>query len=623
MLESLHCEDILLETLNIANNTALQEIMCQNNRLTGLDVTNNTALEYLACWNNYIPDINNVTGWESVPGLILYDTFNFYPQRAETPLTGEDITASFTDPNFLAAVRQKIEKSEGAIYDHDVAGIQILDVSDMGIYSLAGIENFTGLTVLICENNQLVELDISNNVALTMLNCPHNQLTELDVSNNTLLYWLNCNDNQLTALNVTNNPELRFILCERNYLSELDVSNNTVLTDLYCVGNQLTTLNVSNNTVLTGLYCGGNQLTALDVSNNTELLALNCNNNQLKKLDLSGNAYLTGLGCAGNQLSALEVSGNTDISFLDCSYNQLTALYVSNNNALTFLRCRNNQLTALDVSNNTLLYWLDCADNQLTALDVSSNTALTRLECQYNNMTSPDDVIGWRQIPALILDDTFIFYPQNGNDTHETSIASVTITVTAPVVGAVPDTTATGSGNFTIAAVTWSPGNTTFKANTTYTATVKLTAINGYNFTGLSAENVIVNGQAATVKSNTGTVLTLTCPFVALPPEPPEKPGAITNVAITVTAPVTGAAPNTTATGSGNFTVAAVTWSPNNSTFKANTPYTATVKLTAVNGYNFTGILTENVTVNGQAATVKSNTGTVLTLTYTFTAAAP
>jgi Leucine-rich repeat (LRR) protein len=54
---------------------------------------------------------------------------------------------------------------------------------------------------------------------LEQLICDRNQLTELDVSANTVLEWLSCNENQLT---------------------ELDVTSNTVLTELYCWGNNMT-----------------------------------------------------------------------------------------------------------------------------------------------------------------------------------------------------------------------------------------------------------------------------------------------------------------------------------------------------------------------------------------------
>jgi len=94
----------------------------------------------------------------------------------------------------------------------------------------------------------------------------------------------------------------------------------------------------------------------------------------------------------------------------------------------------------------------------------------------------------------------------------------------------------------------------------------------------------------------------------------------ITNVAITVTPPVAAGTPNTTAAGTGNFTIDPVLWTPPGN-FVANTTYTATVTLTvASSGYTFAGMLGANATINAQASTIEDNTGNTITLSRTFTA---
>jgi hypothetical protein len=96
--------------------------------------------------------------------------------------------------------------------------------------------------------------------------------------------------------------------------------------------------------------------------------------------------------------------------------------------------------------------------------------------------------------------------------TDATSITSVNIIITAPVKGATPNTTADGSGNFTIGSVSWLPPSTTlFLGGTVYTAVVTLTANSGHNFTGLSFATI--NGQNATVSNNSGAAGTYTVTF--------------------------------------------------------------------------------------------------------------
>ena len=248
------------------------------------------------------------------------------------------------------------------------------------------VSNNTQLTDLDCGNNQLTELVVTHNTALTSLRCNSNQLTELDVSHNTALLGLYCDDNRLTALNVENNTGLHWLHCNINQLTELDVSHNTELFWLYCGDNQLTGLNVENNTALFGLSCYDNRLTALNVSNKTALIELDCDNNQLTTLNVSNNTAMKELRCESNQMTTLNVAGMPDLKELQCSGNRLTALDVTSNPALVVLQCSGNQLTSLDVTHNAALEKLLCNDNQLATIDVSNNPSLTYLGCYDNQM---------------------------------------------------------------------------------------------------------------------------------------------------------------------------------------------------------------------------------------------
>ena len=77
-----------------------------------------------------------------------------------------------------------------------------IDVKDLGISSLEGIENFRALRTLECQGNQLTTLDVSENTALEQLICYSNQLTTLDVSKNTALAQLYCKDNHIRRLDL-------------------------------------------------------------------------------------------------------------------------------------------------------------------------------------------------------------------------------------------------------------------------------------------------------------------------------------------------------------------------------------------------------------------------------------
>ena len=79
---------------------------------------------------------------------------------------------------------------DDSVYTSAIDTVQILYLSNDGIADLTGIEDFTALTDLFCHDNQLTELDLSNNPNLFELNCRNNLLTSLDVRNgNNLGLW--------------------------------------------------------------------------------------------------------------------------------------------------------------------------------------------------------------------------------------------------------------------------------------------------------------------------------------------------------------------------------------------------------------------------------------------------
>jgi Leucine-rich repeat (LRR) protein len=456
-LTSLNCSSNQLTSLDVSTNTTLTSLNCSSNQLTSLDVSTNTALTSLNCSSNQLTSLDlrnfilsNVTistGGNSL--LFCIDVDNplqaaFFTSTdpwtsfdtncvtalgcTDTLAYNYDSTATINDgscyygktyvpdDNFEAYLEAN-GMGDGILFNDSVLTGNINTVTQLQVYNLSisnltGIEDFTALSELDCYVNQLTTLDVSNNTALTYLDCGSNQLTSLDVSNNIALNILGCYSNQLTTL---------------------DVSNNTALTYLSCEFNQLTSIDLRNHT-LSGL--------ALLTSNNLELFCIDVDNPQLAQAVFFGNIdswtsfdtnCVTALGCADtlafnydstatvndgscyygktyvpddNFENYLEAFGMGDgimlnDSVLTVNINTVTNLNVDNLNisdltgiedftALTTLDCTNNQLTSLDVSQNTALTYLNCYTNGITSLDLSNNFALTSLLCSYNSLTSLD-----------------------------------------------------------------------------------------------------------------------------------------------------------------------------------------------------------------------------------------
>jgi Leucine-rich repeat (LRR) protein len=153
------------------------------------------------------------------------------------------------DPNFeqaLINLGYDIGIPNGTIPTSNIDTVKHLNVTHSYISNLSGIEDFTVLIELDCSNNQLTNINISQNTSLTIFFCERNQLTNIDVSQNTNLTNLACSFNNLTNLNVSQNIALIDLTCGANQLTSLDVSHNPNLTYLYCFNNNLSCLNVRN-----------------------------------------------------------------------------------------------------------------------------------------------------------------------------------------------------------------------------------------------------------------------------------------------------------------------------------------------------------------------------------------
>ena len=231
---------------------------------------------------------------------------------------------NFPDDNFREYLLDQDYGQDGVLTEREIMNITEMDVYDMDISSLQGIEYFTALTELDCDDNELTTLDISKNTALVKLYCSWNHLTSLDITNNVALKRLLCYDNELTSLDVSKNTALTYLDCEDNKITALDVSMCTELESLTCGYNELTQLDISNLTYLERLYCYDNYLTTLDVSNNPNLVRLECEDNQISSLDISNNPYLWLVYCDGNQISSLDFTNNPLLYFVSLTRNKIS-----------------------------------------------------------------------------------------------------------------------------------------------------------------------------------------------------------------------------------------------------------------------------------------------------------
>lgn len=219
------------------------------------------------------------------------------------------------------------------VLDERIRDVITLNVSNLNISSLEGIEWFISLEALICNGNQLTTLDVTTNTALKSLLCGSNELSSLQLNNNRDLETLNCSDNQIDNLDLVDvgtqtayHPSLKSLSCSNNQLTQIDVSKNDNLSSLNVSNNRLIgTLDVSNNSNLESLFCASNQITTLDLSINTLLKNLDASSNLISSLDLTTINTIT---CPNPQTTPFTVC--QDFGSINVSRNQLVTLNIAN-----------------------------------------------------------------------------------------------------------------------------------------------------------------------------------------------------------------------------------------------------------------------------------------------------
>lgn len=194
-----------------------------------------------------------------------------------------------------------------------------LDLTDLDVKSLQGINYLTELTELKCPSLNLDAIDISELTKLKTLDCHSNKFTTLDLSNHKYLTSLDCSYNELKTLDLSDKPLLKTIDCRSNQLTSLKVAEGKQLSELYCQYNQLTSLDVSQNPYLTKFNCEHNLLSSLLVCQDGyfEIDCFSCNNNQLKREAMAALFETMPIARKGNKLNLVDHNSPSERNEID------------------------------------------------------------------------------------------------------------------------------------------------------------------------------------------------------------------------------------------------------------------------------------------------------------------
>ncbi|MBQ6275029.1 MAG: leucine-rich repeat protein, partial [Oscillospiraceae bacterium] len=249
-LYRLSCYDTEIEVLDISACPLLCEVLQTGTRTIQTDGSGRSYVQYRIGSTDHVLAVD--------PTTIVYTGAEGLPIDAE----------HFPDPIFRLYVYNSFDADRsGTLSDAERLAVTAIDVDCMGVASLQGVQYFNQLESLYCNDNDLAELDLSENLALTQLYCYENQLTALDLSANTALTYVDCDDNpDLETLNLSGLTHLGYLDVSGCNLSSLDLSSGTELTYLECDSNALTSLILGEQPALATLICYANDLTELDIS---------------------------------------------------------------------------------------------------------------------------------------------------------------------------------------------------------------------------------------------------------------------------------------------------------------------------------------------------------------------
>ena len=221
-LKELNCSTNRLTVLDLSQNPKLKRVICSNNALTALNLSSNSKLTNLNASGNIREialtgntfDLSSLTGFDvskarnwqggtvsgntlTVDGNAAVVIYSYDISYTGTELDDEEKDVIFTlaiagrgteiainetnfpDKDFREFLLDKeanIDRNQdGKLSTGEIALVQDIDVYDMEIADLTGIEYFTELKYLDCAGNHLTSLDLSRNT----------KLAELDADNNT------------------------------------------------------------------------------------------------------------------------------------------------------------------------------------------------------------------------------------------------------------------------------------------------------------------------------------------------------------------------------------------------------------------------------------------------------
>lgn len=285
---------------------------------------------------------------------------------------------TFPDDNFRAWILSRSYGADGELTPEEISGVKSIEIQNLGITNIQGIEFFTALTSLRLGNENPNTNSIPN-VDLSALNNLQN------------FYGRKSGITHLTL--PTNTTELRNVYLQENpdLTGTLDFTGFTGLQTFSSQNSNIEKLIFDGCTSLhNGTLTLNNSIKYLDISN-TNYNSFNKEAPQLETFIAKNCTSLKNLTLNQSTVKYIDISGCTafkSFSYYGINdkdrYNPLETFIAKDCVNLTELIVRNNSLTTLDVTGCTSLVNFDYKGNLLTSIDLSTNVNLVKIEANNN-----------------------------------------------------------------------------------------------------------------------------------------------------------------------------------------------------------------------------------------------
>jgi len=243
---------------------------------------------------------------------------------------------NFPDANFKAKL---LESDSGVPIAYGVGGSFKIDANNNG------------------------EIEVSEVLLVDQLFIQNSNISDLTgIEYFTNLYELRCEDNSLTELDVTMMPDMRILNVYNNDLIDLNITGLSNLRDLYTGENLLSSIDLTGLSNLTVLRVDNNELSILDFINSPNIYSISCSNNQLTTLDFSSILELVSIDCSSNQLETLNIKNGFSESIINFSGNENLQYICSDDSQIISIENKINEYGYTNCFTNSLCSFVQGED---------------------------------------------------------------------------------------------------------------------------------------------------------------------------------------------------------------------------------------------------------------------